>query len=442
MCLELPTYQRLDSEQKDVYDMDLNGPFIVEGPPGTGKSVVALHRAAKFARNNEAATVLMFNRLLLHWTNAALDLALTAAKCSVAQRRLINVSTSETWFKSWYQATFDAPPPMRRSPAKLKSKKPAKYDGRCSVCGEAIRRDVDLIVTFPSKPRPIPVHEQCIDELCLREGYTGPDWGPALLQHAGPRLESALQKHGKRLNLIIDEGQDLSNNFYLVVSPFCASITVYADEAQIVSDEKSLPDDIAEIIKVEVSDRKRLGTNYRNRREVADLSAKFRPKRDVAATAQPTPCSEQPVIIGLKSVDGLEQHLRTLRANFKQKSIGVFFKRNYGKEGRDQFAMRFRDDSWAHIYKDYRSEVELCAPGMLIANTQVAKGLEFDIVVLADLQNWPQEPSGRDDGQLYVLLSRSRDMLQIAYVGADEPLLLQNPTYSHRFAGITRKEQR
>lgn len=440
MCLELPIYQRLDDEQKDVYDMDLMGRYLVEGPPGTGKSVVALHRAAKFAKNNQEAIVLMYNRPLLLWTKEALTKALSAAKCSPTQTKLISTNTTEVWFKSWYSKTFEEAPPLVTSPKMPNRNIVTKYDGKCKVCERATVKTVDRTVTFGGKW--IPVHAQCLDALCIEMGYTGPDWGPALIEHAGTRMSEALKRCGQTLNLVIDEGQDLANNFYEVVSPFCQSITVYADEAQIVSDEKSLPIDIARILEIDPLNKKRLSTNYRNRAEVADLAAKFRPKRDAAAIAQKTKCSQPPVIINFSSPDALEKHVRTLHSNFGQKSIGIFFKFNQGKEGREDFARRFSEDSWVSVYVDYKSKVDLCAPGALVANTQVSKGLEFDIVILADLQNWPSEPAGREDGQLYVLLSRSRDVLQIAYVGEGEPPLLGNPRYRERLSGIELQKPR
>ena len=443
MCLELPIYQRLDDEQKDVYDMDLMGRYLVEGPPGTGKSVVALHRAAKFAKNNQEAVVLMFNRPLLLWTKEALTKALSAAKCSPAQTKLISTNTTEAWFKTWYSTTFGVDPPLKTTAKRPSVNIVTQYDGKCKVCDRATVKAVDRTVKFGGK-KWIPVHTECLDALCMQMGYTytGPDWGASLLVHAGERMPEALTRCGQTLNLVIDEGQDLANNFYEVVAPFCQSITVYADEAQIVSDEKSLPEEIARILKIDPLNKKRLSTNYRNRAEVADLAAKFRPKRDAAAIAQKTKCSQPPVIINFSTFDALENHVRTLHSNFGQKSIGIFFKFNQGKEGREEFARRFSDDSWVSVYIDYKSKVDLCAPGALVANTQVSKGLEFDIVILADLQNWPAEPAGREDGQLYVLLSRSRDVLQIAYVGETEAKLLGNTRYKERLNGIETQKPR
>jgi len=440
MCLELPVYQRLDDEQKDVHDMDLMGRYLVEGPPGTGKSVVALHRVAKFARNNQPVTLLMFNRPLMEWTKKALDKALTAAGCTAAQRKLVTTKTTETWFPKWYSTVLGDSPPMRSNPKKPTRNIPTKYAGTCAVCNKPTSAGQDRAVSFGKGWKA--VHPACLDALSATEGYSGVDWGPNLLTHAGKRMEQALRTHGATLNLVIDEGQDLSNSFYSIVSHFCSSLTVYADEAQIVSEEKSLPSEIARLADIETGNRKRLRTNYRNRAEVAHLAASFRPKRDEAAIAQKTRCTEQPVISGMKSMDALEQHVRTLHSNFGQKSIGVFFKFNGGKEGRDKFAEKFAADEWAQVYVDFKSRIDMCAPGVFIANTGVAKGLEFDIVILADLQNWPSEPTAKDDGQFYVLLSRSRDILQITYVGEDEPPLLGNPRYKERFKSITHKRSR
>ena len=40
MCLELPAYTALDVDQRNIYALKLDGRFLVEGPPGTGKSTL------------------------------------------------------------------------------------------------------------------------------------------------------------------------------------------------------------------------------------------------------------------------------------------------------------------------------------------------------------------------------------------------------------------
>lgn len=49
----------LHPAQRDVVEKDFNGPARVSGSAGTGKTIVALHRAAHLARSNEEARVLL-----------------------------------------------------------------------------------------------------------------------------------------------------------------------------------------------------------------------------------------------------------------------------------------------------------------------------------------------------------------------------------------------
>ena len=161
MCLELPVYQRLDDEQKDVHDMDLMGRYLVEGPPGTGKSVVALHRVAKFARNNQPVTLLMFNRPLLEWTKEALDKALSAAGCTAAQKNLVTVSTTEAWFPKWYSSVFGEAPPTVLNPKKPTRNMITKLRKECVVCKGLTVVGKDRAVAFGRTWEA--VHDACLD---------------------------------------------------------------------------------------------------------------------------------------------------------------------------------------------------------------------------------------------------------------------------------------
>ena len=41
--MKLPPYNLLSREQSDVYELPLEGKFLIVGPPGSGKTVIALH---------------------------------------------------------------------------------------------------------------------------------------------------------------------------------------------------------------------------------------------------------------------------------------------------------------------------------------------------------------------------------------------------------------
>lgn len=61
---KLPTYQDLSGEQQEVYELPLDGNYLVSGPPGTGKTVMALYRAQQYRKAGREVVLLSFNRLL------------------------------------------------------------------------------------------------------------------------------------------------------------------------------------------------------------------------------------------------------------------------------------------------------------------------------------------------------------------------------------------
>lgn len=82
----------LHPAQKEFVDRDFNGPARVIGSAGTGKTVVALHRAARLAREDAEARILLttFNRRLADGLTAKLPMLLpdTAVRNRVTTRAL------------------------------------------------------------------------------------------------------------------------------------------------------------------------------------------------------------------------------------------------------------------------------------------------------------------------------------------------------------------
>jgi superfamily I DNA/RNA helicase len=62
--MHLPTYDELIPEQLDVLDVPLNQSLFVVGPPGSGKTVLAVRRALMLSETAEPSTLVTFNRLL------------------------------------------------------------------------------------------------------------------------------------------------------------------------------------------------------------------------------------------------------------------------------------------------------------------------------------------------------------------------------------------
>jgi DNA helicase IV len=69
--VKLPTFEDLSMEQDGIYNLALDGNYVVSGPPGTGKSVMALYRAQALTFDDRRPTILMFSNLLKQFTDEA-----------------------------------------------------------------------------------------------------------------------------------------------------------------------------------------------------------------------------------------------------------------------------------------------------------------------------------------------------------------------------------
>jgi DNA helicase IV len=94
--LKLPAYQALSKEQDKINNLPLNESFLVTGPPGTGKTVMALYRTKMLEKEKTKVSLLMHSRLLSQYTSDAVgSLGLNGA-----------VQTFHSWFNTFYQTEY------------------------------------------------------------------------------------------------------------------------------------------------------------------------------------------------------------------------------------------------------------------------------------------------------------------------------------------------
>ena len=64
--MRLPTYDEIarDQEQLEVYETPFDESLFVVGPPGSGKTVLAVHRARMLAGADIAVALITYNRML------------------------------------------------------------------------------------------------------------------------------------------------------------------------------------------------------------------------------------------------------------------------------------------------------------------------------------------------------------------------------------------
>jgi superfamily I DNA/RNA helicase len=99
--LTLPTFDDLTPDQDDVLALPLDASAVIVGPPGTGKTAMAVQRAHLLDRARRPTLLLMYGRLLSSYTAAAVDqLGINSV-----------VSTYHSWFSSMWRRAYGSPPP-------------------------------------------------------------------------------------------------------------------------------------------------------------------------------------------------------------------------------------------------------------------------------------------------------------------------------------------
>jgi DNA helicase IV len=89
----LPVYQELSKEQDIITNLPLQGRYVVVGPPGTGKTVVALYRAELWKSKDTDSLFLVYNQTLNQYLNVAIQ-----------EKNLGDQTcTYNSWFWKWYK---------------------------------------------------------------------------------------------------------------------------------------------------------------------------------------------------------------------------------------------------------------------------------------------------------------------------------------------------
>ena len=351
---ELPGIQDLSKEQEAARALPSEGQHLIVGGPGTGKSVLALIRARRHARDGEDYRFLVFNHLLDRASGQLFGDGLA----------------SRTWI-GWFLDEFE------------------------EIAGQSV-------------PRLEPNDN----------GWREIDWEGvnAIIQEL-PDREGRQTRH-----LVIDEGQDMPREFYnalvkLGFDRFC----VVADQNQQITEVNSSRKDISDCLAIEATDVVELRQNYRNHYHVARLAREFHtgdPASPPPELPQPS-AGAAPVLYYYN-----ESRLDTVAAGIlrwadrdPRQLIGVIAPSNRVRkrylEALRSVEVRL-DNPRPPIetyHGEHRAEVAFDEGGILVINAQSSKGLEFDTVVLADIDEHFYRHGDPDVARrlFYVMVARARE---------------------------------
>ncbi len=373
----LPNIEDLSKDQERVRLLPKEGCHLIVGGPGTGKSVIALLRARRHHRVGATRSsgpqdyaFLVYNRLLLEASRELMDGA-------------VNAHPWIGWFRSVFKSALKHPCPA--------------MNGRSfALDWSAIRTAIAAATDLPAPGTPF---------------------------------------------LIIDEGQDMPPPFYQALAELgFEHFFVVADQNQQITDEHSTIRDIANALALDPQERIELRDNYRNAYPVARLALAFCVEDPASPCTQLPPpgrSAKTPVLVdyGPKCQWGFDEVVvRILKAADRDPA------RLFGIITPDD-KTRLR---WLHALGHQPVELDHGRPrictyasgddagdrrftegGIFVINAQSAKGLEFDSVVLADINGFhcrPEDKHQMDDlrRRFYVMVSRARERV-VLLRQADRP---------------------
>jgi len=238
---------------------------------------------------------------------------------------------------------------------------------------------------------------------------------------------SKIKRFEKYDQIIIDEGQDLPKDFYLVMCQLSDNVTVFADENQRLHNHNSSISDIKK--KLGVQSIHKLTKNYRNTKQIAEFAACFYAGLQTEIPELPNRNGQKPRIFLNKDFEWQMKLIAVAANNNPEEYTGVFFRTNDEQRNALRYLQnKVRVPVQVYIGNDDRyKNLDFCKPGIYILAYPSAKGLEFDRVFMPSMQNQRTDADELiEKMEFYVLFSRARENLIILTERDSVPRLIKN----------------
>ena len=381
--MRFPSFTDLDREQRAIYSgAPLGESILVMGPPGTGKTVMAFHRAERLktmATSKKAETakprVIMYNKVLATYSSDRGDVA-----------QGVPSSTMHSWVWHWYKRVAGRQP--------------------------------------PNHP----------DDKYLH------DWMTML-----PVLLEKVESNPNRVHwghLIIDEGQDFPEGMYQTLSAISSTfppreeqgqyppvVTVFADDNQRLASTNSTLQQIQDALGLKGERVFSLKKNYRNNKQIAEFGRYFYVGLRSGIPDLPTKVGQSlPRVVLASSLEVVRRRIANYAINNPHMDIGVLCSANsVRKQVYNSLNHRLAGttsvvQTYAYADRQEHPPEDLVfdqGGSITVLNFQSAKGLEFDAVFIIDPFDGSAGASNElSRMQMYVMASRARHYLEI---------LLMNP---------------
>jgi DNA helicase-2/ATP-dependent DNA helicase PcrA len=368
--MRFPPFSELDKDQRRLYsDAPSTGSLLITGPPGSGKTVVAMHRALKLGKDGAPVKVVMFNKVLARYTANFENLPSN-----------IKITNLHPWVKGWHKKAFYRMPPMRDK-FNFDWDKISSNILSCSDTNVLNNLHWGNLIIDEGQDFPVSMYK-CLQRLVRHKGY--PDG-------KGPTL------------------------------------TVFADENQTITENHSSISQVTEELGTSTRNNRlwRLDKNYRNCKEIAEFSRYYQLVGAGSARLPDHNSGVKPIIFVFEENNrDIDQIVNYTANNPGEIGVVVFgrkgdVKSTYNKikhrvESKD---MDCRVQAYASYFREPMGDVKNLhfdnPPSITVVHAQSAKGLEFDTVFIVNFPDLDAFDAGETDSykKLYVISSRARSGL-------------------------------
>jgi len=362
--MRFPVFADLDTDQKKVFSQSpRDGAILIVGPPGSGKTVIAMHRALRLAELGGKVVITMFNNTLKTYTANFDDLPTSV--------RILNLTR---WVKTWYRNGFDVSPPMDPNDS---------YSFDWSRIMNDINNASDSVISRLN-------------------------WGHLIIDE-GQDFSCPMYK-----TLVLLMKKIKTNK---------PSLTVFADENQAINEKNCAVADMMETLNTSIDDYRlwRINKNYRNTSEIAKFSKHFQ-MLGLRATSTPDRPGLSPKVVFHMNIDSqIEQIMKYLKAQ-PNKEVAVVTQGNLPFMLGVYKKLKSREPETDYTVQGYSSKKQHALPNenlqfdkgnfLTVMHFKSIKGLEFDTVFVIYQNLWfdidNRAPSYKS---LYVTSSRARENL-------------------------------
>ncbi len=441
--MKMPNARQISEEQQDIFEeAPIDGSILVSGPPGTGKTVIAILRAKLLSQKKQDVVVLMFNRVLRRYTENA------------AENNVV-LKTMHSWLPEWWR--------RHQIPNRGTGKTILVEGDRVYVnCPYAERGVLKALGGKWNGSRQNPFTHRKGMWYVLSERYnltpdsyskwTGASYEPPELKrwhyNWADMKDWYLDLNDEGMvdwgHLIIDEAQDFEPGFYSFLRMIGrqlnnGGLTVLADENQRLEEEKhSSLQDIRDALKLNNKPERefRLTKNFRNTKQIAEVSRAFYAGLETGIPDLPDRSGDKPILFFCSNTEQqIERICNYLRLRGALE-VGVIVDNDSDREFFVQQLSNKLENYTVQSYcsKNYQSSESLIfdKQGVItVLHRKSCKGLEFDTVFVPQLQSFSVADTDLATFKMnmYVICSRARMELVFMCNGG----LDSNPAFFQHF---------